>query len=284
MRPGIITDADARTATALVRRAEANRQAVARRLKDYPDRPFAKITAYDSTTGAYSWTEQTFDASGNRIDKPNGLSGTPSYMPAYSFGDSTTVHSLLPVEVQLRRTVLTATKGPAYEFPLYCGCTSFSGSGGRQSGASVITACCPSNTIPTTLYAHVNLWNAEVNLVGHVDFPLLFNHPICPGSFWWGYSDPVPICQYFGVIPRISASLVCDVVQTFPTIVYWFRANIACYFYVPAGCGNTHGGGVQVPFQCSPFVATLGRVQVQNCHFPPITTCTFADMTVNTTL
>jgi hypothetical protein len=107
------------------------------------------VDSYDSATSRYSWTEQTFDATGGRIDKPGGRTGSTTYSPAYAFGDGSVVTDF-PHPTTLTRRVVTATLGPVYEFPLYCACTA----GGGSGGGFVITPCCP-NPIPRTLYATV---------------------------------------------------------------------------------------------------------------------------------
>lgn len=41
-----------------------------------------KVTAYDSGTGYYSWTEQSYDGAGNYVDAPNAMIGSPTVLPA----------------------------------------------------------------------------------------------------------------------------------------------------------------------------------------------------------
>lgn len=40
-----------------------------------------KVTAYDSGTGYYSWTEQSYDGSGGYVDAPNAMQGSPTVFP-----------------------------------------------------------------------------------------------------------------------------------------------------------------------------------------------------------
>lgn len=71
------------------------------------------ITARDSGTGYYSWTEQTYDATGVRITRPGGLTGTHTFNPLRLLGD--TVLTTFPVEGLIVRAIGTATKGVVYE-------------------------------------------------------------------------------------------------------------------------------------------------------------------------
>lgn len=73
----------------------------------------AKLTAYDSATGYYSWTEQFYDTSGVRIDKPDARTGTASYMPAKLLNGG--VITTFPFQVWLMRTIVSDTLGPIYE-------------------------------------------------------------------------------------------------------------------------------------------------------------------------
>jgi hypothetical protein len=71
------------------------------------------------------WTEQTYDANGQRYEMPNGRQGTATWMPAFAVGGGT-----LPaegawgdgIEVELRRRLVAIdpdtvdSMGPVYEF------------------------------------------------------------------------------------------------------------------------------------------------------------------------
>lgn len=86
------------------------------------------ITARDSGTGYYSWTEQTYDASGVRITRPGGLTGTHTFNPLRLLGD--TVLTTFPVEGLIVRAIGTATKGVVYEAAAVEGDSDTGGGGG----------------------------------------------------------------------------------------------------------------------------------------------------------
>lgn len=73
----------------------------------------AKLTGYSSGLLSYSWTEQWFDTSGNRVDKFGGRTGTASWLPAKSPGG--VVFNVFPVPVTLIRTIQTDTYSVVYE-------------------------------------------------------------------------------------------------------------------------------------------------------------------------
>jgi len=73
----------------------------------------AKLTAYDSGTGYYSWTEQFYDTTGTRIDKPDAKTGTHTYMPAKLLNGA--VITTFPFQVWLMRTIVSDTLGTIYE-------------------------------------------------------------------------------------------------------------------------------------------------------------------------
>ena len=125
---------------------------------DFP----AKITAatYDSTLGVWvcSWTEQTYDPSGLRVDLPSGRFGTATSSPAIPTGNGEMPPVAFPVEVRLTMRSFSATLGPLYEFPWSCSCVQIggSGSGGSSTVIGITTTCCPSNSIPSTFYGHLH--------------------------------------------------------------------------------------------------------------------------------
>jgi hypothetical protein len=76
----------------------------------------AKLTAYDSGTGYYSWTEQAFTTTGTRYDKPGGLSGTATYMPAIPLGSANGFQPTdFPVQVWLRPVIVAGNLGQVWE-------------------------------------------------------------------------------------------------------------------------------------------------------------------------
>lgn len=74
----------------------------------------AKITAYDATTGYYSWTERSPLADGTLEDKPGGRTGSPTWSPAVAIGGGSNPSSY-PVDVWLRRRVVFSG-GVVYDF------------------------------------------------------------------------------------------------------------------------------------------------------------------------
>lgn len=121
-----------------IQQTEQNRRDIAEMFRKGNELIPAKITGTAGsgsglTSGAgddviyLAWTEQTYDSTSGRYDKPNGLSGTASYMPARTpNGDSITS---FPFQAFVRRTVVTAEKGPEYE--VIAGGTGGSGGGDR---------------------------------------------------------------------------------------------------------------------------------------------------------
>lgn len=116
----------------------------------------AKLTAYDSATGAYSWVEQWFDSDGNRVDYEGGRSGGPDYMPAYAIGNGIAPDSWeFPIEVRLFPRINTS-QGVVYEFPWNCSCNdggSNSGSASGSASGSTYLVSCNDEQVPSVLYA-----------------------------------------------------------------------------------------------------------------------------------
>lgn len=116
----------------------------------------AKLTAYDSETGAYSWVEQWYDSDGNREDYDGGRSGGPDYMPAYAVGNGVAPEDWeFPIEVRLRPRINTSL-GVVYEFPWNCSCNdggSASGSIPGSNSGSVYYITCGGIDTPSVLYA-----------------------------------------------------------------------------------------------------------------------------------
>jgi hypothetical protein len=113
-------------------------------------------TDYDVATGRCAWREQIFDpTSGERIDHPNGRSGTFEKQPAFPVGGGTIPDfeaggsgsgsgsgTTTGVEVWMRFRTVTPGVGPVYEFDW-----PDSGGGGGASGSPVILS---DNTIITS--------------------------------------------------------------------------------------------------------------------------------------
>jgi hypothetical protein len=191
----------------LVGLVEANRRELERRRRPWRDRFPAVLTSTDGA-GAYAWTEQAYEATkGNRYTKPNGRTGTTSWMPAYPFGDGRRpAETDLPLEVWLRRTLDSSAKGPVFEFPWYCACEPGSGSEGEGSGsrAMVTTACCPGG-MPATVYATLFPGNSSANpcLTGMI-IPLAH-----VGSDTFKGTAPMPSACGLGAGRRGGFTLVC---------------------------------------------------------------------------
>ena len=128
IQPIFLTPTDAEKIGQSIDAVEALRRQVVEgnqtQLQEIP----AKLTAYDSTTGAFSWTRQIWDSVGQRVDNPNGQTGTPTHSPAYAIGNGDPTALTFPVEVMLRKTVNTITLQTVYEFDL---------NGTSESGSTV---------------------------------------------------------------------------------------------------------------------------------------------------
>jgi hypothetical protein len=116
IRPGFVTRSAANLLRDAVDVAYGNRQELDN--TDYvPAEQFpASITAYDSATGYYSWTERSPLSDGTLEDKPGGRTGTPTWSPAIAIGGGTNP-STYPFDVWLRRRVVFSG-GVAYDFQL----------------------------------------------------------------------------------------------------------------------------------------------------------------------
>jgi hypothetical protein len=114
IRPGFVTRSAANLLRDAVDVAYENRQELDN--TDYvPVEQFpAKITAYDSATGYYSWTERSPLADGTLEDKPGGRTGSPTWSPAIAIGGGANPSSY-PVDVWLRRRVVFSG-GVCYDF------------------------------------------------------------------------------------------------------------------------------------------------------------------------
>lgn len=248
IRPGILTHATAREATEYLRQGEQNRQAVERRKKSVIDRPYVKLTDYDSATQAYSWTEQTFDANGLRIDDQDGRTGTPEWMPAYAYGDGSIIPNF-PLETRLRQTIQMSAKGPVYEFPAYCGCA-LPGSG-TFSGAGVYVPCCPDVNIPTVLYAHVVGCDCITGT-----FPLYFGDNNSP---WWEdrLADHPNTCMPHTIAPlSLHTRLICQ----FNTVTSLYNWVLLISNHYSGGCLAGRSGADVLspqPTCARPFSVTI---------------------------
>lgn len=249
--PGIITRAGARRATEFTRQTETNRKDVARHLANWKDRPWASITAYDSASRAYTWSEQTFGTDGKRIAKSGGRTGNKDWMPAYGFGDGSVLLSF-PAEVRLRRTVETGTKGPAYEFPVYCACAGATSGAGIVSGPNILTPCCAGVAIPSTLYAHISFWNRDHTIILQTfNFPITFPSICPPGAAWYGTSTSDVVCV-FGGGWRVQVSMYCIGVGSVSD-PFRITAAVGCYGPGRPQCFSLNHVGFENPACGTPF-------------------------------
>ncbi len=238
----LITTSQAETLRRFIRQASEQRGQISRLSDNATDILPAKLTAYDSSSGAYSWTEQYYDANGLRITKPGGRTGTPAYSPAYPFGNNITA-TVFPIEVTLRRTVSTAI-GPVYEFPWSCGCASIPGP------LPPIPGCCDVLTTDT-LYLTFTGQNAFLGAM-----TLTFQEQACyhvnPGV------DESIQGSYFGTLDGLCgpvwACLGCRYINTGTGYLTEYVLNFGTGTY-PGPDSLTAGHSVAL-FSCSPFLAS----------------------------
>lgn len=125
----------ARTANADHDQTEQNRRDIERMVRETHELIPAKVTnesgsgtgltsGTDDDAVYLSWVEQSYRADGSRYDKPNGLYGSATYMPA-RHPNGETIPSF-PFQCFVRRSVVTA-KGPEWEIV---------GAPGGESGSS----------------------------------------------------------------------------------------------------------------------------------------------------
>lgn len=161
--PGLVTPDQAAELTAAAALAAETADALARLTDEGLDEFPAKLTAYDSATGRFSWTEQWYDANGRRTDHPSPRTGTAAHSPAYAVGNGAVPPPAFPVEVLCLRRRVVATDpdsgeslGVVYEFDWNCACAvSGSGAGsGGGGGTGVVTEC---GTYSTVLVMTVSL-------------------------------------------------------------------------------------------------------------------------------
>lgn len=114
--PGFVTISGANAINSAAQKATEAVSRLDRAAQISDDHFPAKLTAYDSGTGAWSWTRQAFDADGDRYDHPSGQTGSPTFAPAYAIGYTHLDTPTFPVEVWLERRMLSGTDGPVYEF------------------------------------------------------------------------------------------------------------------------------------------------------------------------
>lgn len=131
-----VPPAEARRFSEAASQADETRRELERTPQEWEDEFPAKVTGYDSASGACYWTRQTYGADGRRMDDPLDITGTPTRSPAYPVGnglmppveggDGSGSDSGFPVEVWMRRRLVISSGDAAgtvaYEFDWFCGC------------------------------------------------------------------------------------------------------------------------------------------------------------------
>jgi hypothetical protein len=139
--PGLLTPAAADLLGAGAAQTEENRRAIERMVEEWVDEFPAKLTDWDGDRRACSWTRQIYDSAGRRVDDPLNVTGTPTSRPAYPVGNGLMPPPSFPVEVVLRRRLVTsdgdAAGTPVFEFDWVCACFpgGSSSSSSRSAGA-----------------------------------------------------------------------------------------------------------------------------------------------------
>lgn len=112
--PGFLTASAAAALNAGMVEQENQRRAMALQGQDAM-RPLTPVslTARDSGTGLYSWTEQMFDSTGSRIARPGGRTGTATSNPVRLLGG--TKLTTLPADATVMRCIGRTTGGVLYE-------------------------------------------------------------------------------------------------------------------------------------------------------------------------
>jgi hypothetical protein len=111
---------------------------------DFP----AKLTAYDSITGFYSWTRRAFDGDRVRYDFPEAATGTPTNSPARTINGEV-IDVTTPVDVWLRPIGTSATVGTVHEVVAYDATKVSGGSGGGIEFLEEKTLADPVVSAPT---------------------------------------------------------------------------------------------------------------------------------------
>ena len=248
--PGFLTASEAAVLSEAVALAERTHRA----LMDLPvekmtDEFPARLTSWDSGTQRAAWTEEAFDASGQRYVKPEGRTGTTAWMPAVPVGNGLMPPDAFPVQVWLRRRDVTDTLGPVYEFDWVCACAgSGSGTGSGSGNGDILTSCC-AGALPHTLtatftqtagaacaldgqtatltYFTSSTWRGSVTAAGHTwttDFT-------CQAAGNWSLN-----------MTASGGVTACDMVDTGGTTVSCSPLQVTFSASTAAGCTNCVSG------------------------------------------
>jgi hypothetical protein len=245
MTPGFLTTADARGLTRFAAQAEADRRAIERRRPGWRDHFAAKLTSTDGA-GRFGWTEQAYDGTGTRYDKPGGRTGAAAWMPAYAVGTDGTgpLPTALPVQTWLRHVIDTAERGPVYEFDWTCACVGgYSGSG---ADIGVVTGCCPGHPIPRTIHVTIQPKNVfSVNVGSPVSWPLVYD----AATDKWRGTGVIPQCNNLSV----TYEFFCFHTFSGGTDHYDLQFNWLC-------AGGGIGFGSYLTGACDPFLLSTSSV------------------------
>lgn len=137
--PGFLTSSGADTLRETIQLALDNSDAIDNGVFGWTEQFPAKITAYDSTTERYSWTERQYTPAGLRTDRLNGRTGSATNAPAYASG-SGAAPSVFPVDVWMRKRLETSV-GPVYEFDWQDVQAGSSGAGEGWAAGLISTDC-----------------------------------------------------------------------------------------------------------------------------------------------
>lgn len=234
--PGLLTRSTSDAVNDAIRQSEETREELERMRRKLPAEFAAAITSYDGATGSCGWKLRGYNSNGLRIDHNSGLTGSPTWMPAYPVGNGEMPPPSFPVDVWLRTRLRTSDKGPVYEFDWICGCSA-EGSGSGSGGGGVETDCCP-NPIPTTLTMTITSACAEVagthsltwlsgttwqGTIGATDWLVTLT---CSGGTWTMTisQDLAPLCEIVSEFGAYDES--CDPFS----VSFDFLANAECIF------------------------------------------------------
>ena len=169
-----------------------------------------QLTAYDSITGHYSWTEQTYSATGGFSDKPGGRSGTALTFPAKTFNGE--VITGLPKYARIRKRIPVASYAMVYEIinpPPTSGAITYVGgagatltpSGNPYTNTSTLISGVPTGRLIMLGYIEGTIVAASGNEIatqfvfrrGNAGINFTLNHNYYAGSSAWVFTLPVSL-------------------------------------------------------------------------------------------
>lgn len=230
---------EASVLTAAIEMAERDHDTLMKERIQWLDEFPARITAWSASTQRASWTEETFDANGQRIVKPDGRTGSATYSPAFPVGNGLMPPDQFPVSVWLRRRVDAVDSsndeiGPVYEFDWLCACGVGSGSG----TTGVLLPCCP-GPIPSTLTATATQTVGTPCAIDGAEWTLTYDGV----DTWEGVTDVGGVA--------FTVALTCSDGTWTATIT---TDNVDCEI----------GGNAAIIQSCAPFMLGIGISSVQD--------------------